>query len=73
LTSTLAVYLEIKAEMVYGNGVLAGVVLHDAGEEGLREKEAGYPENDRLPVVMPVLQHIPHQYTVHNIKCSLTL
>jgi len=46
--------------MVNGDGVLAGVVLHDAGEEGLREEEARYPEHVWLTVVMPVLRAIMH-------------
>ena len=43
--------------MVNRDGVLARIVLHDARKEGLREKEAGYPEHCRLSIVVPVLRH----------------
>jgi len=43
--------------MVNRDGVLARVVLHDARKEGLREKEARYPEHCRLSIVVPVLRH----------------
>ena len=48
-------YLEIEAEVVDGNGVFAGVVLHHSGEESLCEEETRYPEHCRLSVIVPVL------------------
>jgi len=49
-------YVEVEAEQVDGNGVLAGVVLLDAGEERLREEEPGQPEHRRRIGLEPVLQ-----------------
>jgi len=49
-------YLEIEAEVVDGNGVFAGVVLHHSGEERLCEEETRDPEHCRLSVIVPVLR-----------------
>ena len=54
----LYTYLKLEAALVDGYGVLSGVVLHGAGEEGLREEEAREPEDGGFAVVVPVLQEL---------------
>lgn len=49
-------HLEVEGELVDGDGVLAGEVLHSAGEEGLSEEEARQPEDAGPSLVTPVLQ-----------------
>lgn len=50
-------YLELEPDVVDGDGVLARVVLGDARQEGLREVEAGDPEDGGRPTGNPVLGH----------------
>ena len=64
-SSDSRLYLEVESEVVDRDGVLACVVLHDSGEEGLREKEARHPEHRRLSVVMPVLHSHHHRRRHH--------
>lgn len=44
-----------EAELVDGDVLLPGVVLQDAGEEGMDEEEAGQPEDGRSAAVYPLL------------------
>mmetsp|Transcript_1527 Transcript_1527/g.5997 ORF Transcript_1527/g.5997 Transcript_1527/m.5997 type:complete len:549 (+) Transcript_1527:50-1696(+) len=50
-------HLEVPRARVDGDGVLARVVLHDAGEEGLREEEVAQVEHGRRAVLQPRVQH----------------
>jgi len=49
--------------MINGNRVLAGVVLHDSSEKGLREEKPGDPEHNRLSIVVPILRSTPPAVT----------
>jgi len=72
-----ATYLKVEAELVDGDGVLAGIVLHDASEEGLCEVEPRHPEHVGLAVVIPFLSTckvhrrlMTGQYVNFNVKLS---
>ena len=47
--------LVVEREQVNGYGVLAGKVLLDAGQEGLREEETRDPESARRTILVPIL------------------
>lgn len=49
-----ATYLETVADRVDRQHILPSIILHGAGEEGLRKEETRYPEHHRNPVIHPV-------------------
>ena len=57
--------LKFKADEVYGDGVLPGIVLCHAGEEGLGEVEAREPEDSRGATGDPTLPN-PNIQTVQS-------
>ena len=68
-----ATYLEVKAELVDGDGVLAGIVLHDTCEERLREVEPRHPEDVWFAVVIPFLstENISTRVLLDQLTCKL--
>ena len=49
-------YLKVEAQLVNGDCVLSGIVLHNTSEEGMREEEPRDPEQVGLAVVIPFLK-----------------
>eukprot|EP00341_Mesodinium_pulex_P014890 CAMPEP_0116896572 /NCGR_PEP_ID=MMETSP0467-20121206/5779_1 /TAXON_ID=283647 /ORGANISM="Mesodinium pulex, Strain SPMC105" /LENGTH=147 /DNA_ID=CAMNT_0004567803 /DNA_START=216 /DNA_END=659 /DNA_ORIENTATION=+ len=50
--------LKVHQYLVYGNGVFAGVVLLDAGQEGLGEEEAAQPLTAGRAVNVPLAEEV---------------
>jgi len=64
LGSQLVFEVLVEVDFVHGNVVLAGKVLHNRGEECLREEKARNPLDDRLGVVHPVCEKVDTFYQV---------
>jgi len=50
--------LELKADGVYGKGILASKVLHCPGEESLRKEESADPVDRRSALLRPLLNEL---------------
>lgn len=48
--------LEVKYDLIYGNGVLPGKVLQDSSQEALSKEETRQPVIERIPKVYPLLE-----------------
>ena len=48
-------YVKIKVELVDGDGIASGVVLHHTSEKRLSEVESRHPEHRRFPFIKPFL------------------
>ena len=62
--------VEVEREQVDGDGVLAGVVLLDAGQERLREEEPGQPEDGRRVRLEPVLEEAQARQEVVDVAAE---
>ena len=55
LTSVGVEHLKLEVQLVDGNFVFSRVILPRSSQEGLGEKEAGYPEHVRFTLFVPIL------------------
>ena len=67
LASVGVEYLELEVQLVDGNLVFSRVILPGSSEEGLCEKEAGYPEHVWFTIVVPILwvSYIYNKYILY--------
>lgn len=63
-------YLEIKADNINRDDGLPGIVLQSSREEGLREEEAGYPEDRRYTLINPCLDELHPLHQVQHPGCQ---
>ena len=68
LTSVGVEHLKLEVQLVDGNFVFSRVILPCSSQEGLGEKEAGYPEHVRFTLFVPILWI---QYEFINIVVKL--
>lgn len=59
--------LEVKYDLIYGNGVLPGKVLQDSSQEALSKEETRQPVIERIPKVYPLLEEWQTGFQVSNV------
>jgi len=62
--------IKVEAEKVDWNGILARIVLLDAGQKRLSEEEPGNPEGWRRIAVVPVLEEFEASEKIVNVAAE---